>query len=528
MLTALLIAMLCVLAAASAGFCQGESAPRLATPTPAQAAWQDLEVGTFIHFAPNTWTDQEGDDLSLPLETMNPEKLDTDQWAAAAQAMGAKYLVFVAKHVGGFCWWQTDTTDYSVKSIPWRGGKGDVLADLAESCRERGLKLGVYLSPCDRKHGAGVGGACATPAAQADYNALYRRQLTEVLTRYGELCEVWFDGSNVVPVGDLLQKYAPTAMVFQGPHCTIRWVGNEEGFAPDPAWNAVSAADAKSGVATARHGDPSGEVWLPNECDARIRNTWFWNTRNASTLKTVDELMTMYYRSVGHGAVLLLNHTPNTTGLLPEADVRRGAEFGQEVRRRFGAALAETFKPGPNLELALPSPTSVDHALVMEDLAFGERVRAYTVEGWAGDRWVPLSSGTAVGHKKIDRFAPAEVSKVRFRCLDAAATPKLRRFAVFSTGSRGTEALAPTPVGAGEPHVAWTWTAAEVATHWTTVDLDLTRFCTEATQYEACARRGSPDPAAPRTDRSPRIPWIRSPLRPSGQAFRGGRRPAPS
>jgi len=138
---------------------------KLARPTPQQAAWQDCEIGMFIHFAPNTWTDREGDDLSLPLAKMNPEKLDTDQWVAAAEAMGAKYLVFVAKHVGGFCMWQTETTDYSVKSIPWRGGKGDVLADLSASCRKRGMKLGVYLSPCDRKHGAGVGGRCKTPEA---------------------------------------------------------------------------------------------------------------------------------------------------------------------------------------------------------------------------------------------------------------------------------------------------------------------------------------------------------------------------
>ena len=407
---------------------------KLARPTPQQAAWQDCEIGMFIHFAPNTWTDREGDDLSLPLAKVNPERLDTDQWVAAAEAMGAKYIVFVAKHVGGFCTWQTETTDYGVKSIPWRGGHGDVLADLSASCRKRGMKLGVYLSPCDRKHGAAVGGRCKTPEAQAEYDKLYRRQLTEVLTRYGRMVEVWFDGSNVVEVGDILKEHAPDAMVFQGPHATIRWVGNEAGTAPYPAWNALSEAAARSGVATARHGDPDGTAWLPNECDARIRAQWFWNSRNAKTLKSVEQLMDMYYRSVGHGAVLLLNHTPDTSGLIPEADFKRGAEFGAEIRRRFGRSLAETSGQGETVELELPRPTRIDHVVTMEDIVQGERVRQYVIEGLVGGQWTTLCKGTAVGHKKIDRFPAAEVTKVRFRATQAAATPQIRKLAVYHVG----------------------------------------------------------------------------------------------
>ncbi len=411
--------------------------PKLALPSPEQVAWQDCELGMFIHFAPNTWTDSEGDDLSLPLAKMNPAKLDTDQWVSAAEAMGAKYIVFVAKHVGGFCMWQTDTTDYSVKSIPWRNGKGDVLGDLAASCRKRGMKLGVYLSPCDRKHGAGVGGKCKNPQAQAEYDKLYRRQLTEVLSRYGRMYEVWFDGSNIVEVGDILKEHAPGAMVFQGPHATIRWVGNEDGIAPYPAWNAVSAADARSGVATAAHGRPDGDAWLPNECDARIRSTWFWNTRNAPTLKTVDQLMAMYYRSVGHGAVLLLNQTPDTSGLIPEADVKRAAEFGAEIRRRFAKSLAETSGQGAVVELALPKAQWIDHAVTMEDIAQGERVRKYVIEGsiGSGGQWTTLCEGTAIGHKKIDRFPANEVSKVRLRATESAATPQIRKLAVYFVGS---------------------------------------------------------------------------------------------
>jgi alpha-L-fucosidase len=416
------------------GVSSSAAEPKPALPTPQQVAWQDFEIGMFIHFAPNTWTDLEGDDLSLPLGKMNPAKLDTDQWVSAAEAMGAKYIVFVAKHVGGFCMWRTETTDYSVRSIPWRDGKGDVLGDLAASCRKRGMKLGVYLSPCDRKHGAGVGGRCKTQEAQAEYDKFYRRQLTEVLTRYGRMVEVWFDGSNIVEVGDLLKQHAPDAMIFQGPHATIRWVGNEEGFAPYPAWNAVSEADARSGVSTAANGRPDGTAWLPNEVDARIRATWFWNTRNAPTLKTVDQLMTMYYRSVGHGAVLLLNQTPDTSGLIPETDVKRGAEFGAEVRRRFGRSLAETRGEGETVELKLDRPARIDHAITMEEIAQGERVRQYVVEGFSGGRWVALCEGTAIGHKKIDRFPAAELSAVRLSVKESAGTPKIRKLAVYDVG----------------------------------------------------------------------------------------------
>ena len=212
-------------------------ASNLAKPTTAQLTWQDAEIGMFIHFAPNTWQDQVGDDLSTPLSAINPDKLDTDQWARVAKSMEAKYIVFVAKHIGGFCWWQTSTTDYSAKSLKWRAGRGDIMADLAKSCRKYGLKLGVYLSPMDRKFGTETGGRATTPQKQREYESMFRTQLTELLSKYGEIFEVWFDGSLAFGVDDILKKYAPNAVVFQGPQASIRWVGNEEGYAPYPAWN---------------------------------------------------------------------------------------------------------------------------------------------------------------------------------------------------------------------------------------------------------------------------------------------------
>ncbi len=435
-------AMVLVLAVALVSGCQ-MGQPHAARPTPQQIAWHDAELGMFIHFAPNTYTDQEYDDLSWPLEKFNPDQLDTEQWVAAAEALGARYIVFVAKHAGGFCLWPTATTDYSVKSTPWRGGQGDVLTDLATSCKRHSLRLGVYVSPADRKHGAAVGGKCATAEAQAEYDRLYRAQLTEVLVTLnrigggpdGGAFEIWFDGNIVVPVGDILTQYAPRAMIFQGPHATIRWVGNEDGVAPYPAWNGIAARDARTGEAMAEHGDPNGEVWLPNECDARMRNTWFWNTTNASTLKSVEQLMDMYYRSVGHGAVLLLNHTPDPSGRIPEADVRRGAEFRAERERRLGRSRAETSGHGEVVELAIVPPAAIDHVVLQEDIAQGERVRGYVVEGWVDGRWQELSQGTAIGHKKIDRVAPVTVARVRLRVLGSAGEPVIRKLAVYGPGT---------------------------------------------------------------------------------------------
>jgi alpha-L-fucosidase len=428
--------LLFLITAAQAGQLSKSASPaaqpsRLALPTPEQAAWHDLELGMFIHFAPNTWQDQEYDDLSTPLAKINPAQLDTDQWVSVAESMGAKYIIFVAKHVGGFCWWQTETTDYSVKSIPWRGGKGDVMAMLSDSCLRHGMKLGVYISPADRKHGADVGGRCKTPAEQTRYNAIYRQQLTELLSYYGPLVEVWFDGSCIIDVGDLLKKYVPKAMIFQGPQATIRWVGNEDGVAPYPAWNSLPLAAAKSGVATAAESRPDGDAWMPLECDARFRNTWFWNTKNANTLKTLEQLMDMYEKSVGHGAGLLLNHTPDPTGLIPEADAKRAAEFGAELRRRFGKSIAETSGQGETIELDLGNARTVDHIITMEDIRRGERIRTYTIEALEEGAWREIVKGTAIGHKKIDRFGPVKASKIRFRILSSAAAPIIRKFAAY-------------------------------------------------------------------------------------------------
>lgn len=387
----------------------------------------------FLHFAPNTWQDSEGDNLSTPLSKIDPKALDTDQWARVAKSMGASYIVFVAKHVGGFCWWQTATTDYSVKNAAWRNGKGDVMADLSRSCRKYGLKLGVYLSPADRKLGIEVGGRADTPEKQLAYQKTFRAQLTELLSKYGPIFEVWFDGSLIFDVGDILKKYAPNAVVFQGKQASLRWVGNEEGYAPYPCWNGAKYDPKTWGTLTAADGDPDGDRWLPNEVDCRMRDTWFWNTRNAPSLKSVDKLMEMYEASVGHGAGLLLNNTPDTSGLIPAVDAKRAAEFGAEVKRRYGVAIADANGTGNLVTVSPSAPLTVDAVVSMEDIAQGERIREYMIEGLVGGVWQELARGTAIGHKKIDKFDPVKVASIRLRVTKSVGTPRLRRVALYRT-----------------------------------------------------------------------------------------------
>jgi alpha-L-fucosidase len=429
----------------------------LAVPTKVQAAWQDMEVGMFVHLAPQTWQDHESDDLSTPLSAINPEKLDTDQWASVAKSMGAKYIVFVAKHEGGFCWWQTETTDFSVKNTPWRGGKGDVLADLSKSCAKAGLKLGVYLSPQDRKHDVGIGGKAKDPAKQADYEKLFRQQLAEVLTRYGDMCEVWFDGSLVFDVGDILAEHAKNAVIFQGPQATIRWVGNEDGIAPANAWNTVKSGIKKWGDYTGADGDLGGDRWLPNECDARMRATWFWETGNAATLKTFSQLLSMYDQSVGRGAVLLLNDTPDRTGLIPEEDVARAAQFGEGIEHTYGHPLAQTSGNGRELTATLSATHVADRVVIAEDITKGERIRAYELDALVRGSWHTFVRGQAVGHKRIVPLPPTNVEAVRLRVTDAIGDPTIRSLAVCYANLPIPAAAvdATYPPNSSDYHLAW-------------------------------------------------------------------------
>lgn len=410
-----------------------------ALPTPQQVQWQNMERTMFVHFAPNTWQGTELDNRSTPLSRINPEKLDVNQWIDAAESFGAKMIIFVAKHVGGFCMWQTESTEYSIKNTTYKNGKGDVLDELAKACFDRGMRLGIYIYPGDDTWGAYLGGGGKTkdPAKQEGYNKVLRMQWEEVLSRYGtQIHEIWYDGGLVVPLEDIVKKYAPNAIVFQGPFASIRWVGNEQGIAPYPAWNSVKAKDAKTGVATGDHGDPDGEVWMPLEVDVTLKDhNWFWSPTNHKNLRNLDQLMEIYYKSLGRGALLLLNAAPDTTGLIPQEDMKLYKQFGNEINRRFGKSIASTSGKREIIELKFEKTTKIDHVIIQEDIVFGERVLEYIIEGLINGNWKEIAKGTSIGYKRIERFDSVEIDAVRVRFTRFSYLPVIKDFSVYYVGN---------------------------------------------------------------------------------------------
>ncbi|MFD3272082.1 alpha-L-fucosidase [Paenibacillus dendritiformis] len=407
---------------------------RLAVPTPQQLAWQDLELGMFFHFGINTYCDQEWGDGTDSPELFNPAELDARQWIRTAKEAGFNYVILTAKHHDGFCLWPTKTTDYSVRSSPWKNGQGDVVREVAEACREEGMKFGLYVSPWDRN------APCyADPAAYDDF---YAEQLTELLTGYGPLVEVWFDGAGSEGreydwkrIIGLVKQHQPDAMIFNMGAPTIRWVGNEDGVAPYPCWNTAESARVSMFTSDMNTWMEETPGWVPAECDVPIRKRhWFWHPNDEQSLHSLEHLMDLYYRSVGHGTTLLLNVSPDNRGLLPEPDTERVLEFGAEIRRRFGQPLGSASGTGSELELALDEEALVDHVVTMENIAHGERVHAYTIEAEVGGEWKPVAVGSAIGHKKIDRIEPTRTSRVRIRVTEEAAEPHIRSLAAYSAG----------------------------------------------------------------------------------------------
>jgi len=440
-----------MLCAGAASATEGVNQPMLTKPTPEQLAWQDLELGMFFHFDIPVFTELDEGDWQragkLDPNVYNPAKLDTNQWMEAARAMGARYTVLVAKHCSGFLSWQSDLYPYGVRQSKWRDGKGDVVRDYVESCRKHDIKPGIYASVSANAYwevsnpGLVNWGKGGDDVKQAEYARMCERMLTELWGNYGPLFEVWFDGGALPPqqggpdLVPILKRLQPKAMVFQGPAATIRWIGNERGVAEYPCWATVTHLDA------AGSGDLDGTIWQPGECDVPIRNhDWFWHTDAEHKLYSLDELVDMYYRSVGRNCNLLINANIDRDGLVPAADMQRYREFGAEIRRRFGKSLAETHGEGEVVELALAKATTIDHVIVMERISEGERVREYVVEGMANGGWKELCRGVSIGHKRIERFEPIEVTRVRLRCTKSAATPLIRKLAVSHVGAgRGSD-----------------------------------------------------------------------------------------
>lgn len=429
----------------------------LARPSAAQYAYHEQERIQFLCLDPCTWQGREYDDHSTELSEMKLPKLDVDQWCEAAKSWGAKELLLVAKHTGGFCWWPTATTEYCVRNIAWRNGKGDLVAEVADACRRRGLKLGMYIYPGDDQWGAhiGSGGRTEDPAKQVEYDEVLRTQWTEVLSRHADvLIELWFDGSCCVPLADVFEKYVGDRVVYlQGPHATLRWVGTESGVAPYPAWNTLSSEDLATGVATAVHSDPDGDAWAPLECDTTLYDHhWFWSAEKEKKRKSLEHLVRLYYRSVGHGATLLLNGTPNTDGLIPSGDVARYRELGEELDRRFRNPLGRTEGRGPVHTIRFDEPTVIDQFQIMEDYREGHRIRGFVVEARKkSGEWVEVNRGTAVGRKRIVVFEPLEVTALSLRITKHVLEPIVREFAAYSVGGDNRFLYEPVSPSTGEP-----------------------------------------------------------------------------
>ncbi len=418
-------------------------------PTPQQVEWQDLEFGVIIHFGTNSFLNREWGDGTADPKVFNPAQADPEQWVLAAKAAGARYVVLVAKHHDGFCLWPTEQTAYSVAASPWLGGKGDLVRMTAEAARKHGLRFGVYLSPWDRHEPR-----YKDPAA---YDQYYLAELEELSSRYGELTEFWLDGAGSAghtydfkKIIETLRTYQPNAQVFADTglfeYGDIRWVGNEDGTIPYENWNVID-----------RHGFLR---WRPVEVDTPLRKQhWFWHPGDEASLKPVDELMKTYEESVGRGGQLMLGLAPDDRGLLPEADVARLKEFGAAVRARYGANLAlehaaadanvegaldgdqDTFWSAPGgshsaaLEVAFARPVTFDRVVTMEWLNDGQHVQKYAIEAWEKGRWRRVAEGRAMGHKKIDAFAPVTAARVRLRILASEGEARIREFQLYDTGT---------------------------------------------------------------------------------------------
>jgi alpha-L-fucosidase len=393
-------------------------------PSPQQVAWQDLEIGALIHFGPNTFMDREWGDGAADPKVFNPASLNAEQWVGAAKSAGARYIVLVAKHHDGFCLWPTEETAYSVKASPWRNGHGDLVGEVAAAARRQGLRFGIYLSPWDRHE--------PRYKSNAAYDEYYRHELTELATRYGELTEFWLDGAG--SEGHIyefdsyvktLRTYQPNALIFADvgflQYGDIRWVGNESGFAAEDNWNVV---------------DRLGYLrWRPAEADTPLRTDhWFWHPNDEKSLKTLAQLVETYHKTVGRGAQLMLGLAPDKNGMLPESDVARLREFGDEIRRVYGEdrdGTDESWLSTAPLEIRGAQPIAFDRAVMMERLSGGQRVQRYLIEASDGTQWKMLSAGNTIGHKKIDIFPRTTASRVRLRILDASAAPQIRRFQLY-------------------------------------------------------------------------------------------------
>jgi alpha-L-fucosidase len=447
-------------------------------PSERQLAWHEMEYYMFVHFTVNTFTDKEwgyGDEKE---SVFNPSELDCRQWAKVAKEAGMKGIIVTAKHHDGFCLWPSAFTEHSVKNSPWKDGKGDVLRELRQACDEYGLKMGVYLSPWDRNSAV-----YGTP----EYLIYYRNQLSELLKNYGDIFEVWFDGANG---GDgfyggaretrridnktyydwpnthkIVRELQPGAVLFSDAGPDVRWVGNERGMGSLTNWCLLKKDEMYPGGDFAKilgEGHEDGNYWVPAEVDVSIRRGWFYHQTEDSLVRSPENLMELYYSSVGRNSSLLLNVPPDRRGLLHENDVKSLLAFKELRAKEFETDLAkgkkvnatntrgkeynasnvndgnpETYwatndhQTAADLIIDLGSETEVNRILIQEYIRFGQRIQAFKVSAYVDNGWKPLIDGTTIGHKIIRKFPVIKTSKIKVTFSKLKACPVISNIELY-------------------------------------------------------------------------------------------------
>jgi alpha-L-fucosidase len=476
-------------------------APLEPVPTPRQLAWQKLEYYAFVHFNMNTFTDHEWGTGTESPERFNPTMLDCRQWARVCDAAGMEGIILTAKHHDGFCLWPSKLTDHTVTSSPWRGGNGDLLRELSDACREFDLKLGVYLSPWDRHE------PCYGDSPR--YNQHFKDQLTEVLTGYGDVFEVWFDGAcGEGPNGkrqvydwpgfiEVVRKHQPDAVIFSDAGPDIRWVGNERGFANPTNWSLLNRDEFFPGSPRYREltsGHRDGTHWLPAEVDVSIRPGWYYHASQDAHVKSLDALVDIYFHSVGRNANLLLNLPVDRRGLVHENDVKRLEELSAYLEQTFGkargstickrnlaagaSARADRVRGGSpeytaeraldadldtywavdddviqaSMEVALGQPKLFNVVMLQEPIHLGQRVEKFYVEARTSRGYKKIAEGTTIGYKRLLRFPAVKATKLRLVIEEAKACPLIAEVGLFLTPPKVT-IEAPSPCFLGSQSV---------------------------------------------------------------------------
>ncbi len=460
--------------------CSTDRPPEPVGPVPSerQLAWHRMEYYMFVHFTVNTYTDREWGLGDEPETAFNPSELDCRQWARVARDAGMKGIIITAKHHDGFCLWPSRYTSHSVKGSKWKDGKGDVVLELSKACSEYGLKLGIYLSPWDRN---------SAVYGKPEYLDYYRNQLRELLTEYGNIFEVWFDGANG---GDgyyggaretrkidnrtyydwagthkIVRDLQPGAVMFSDAGPDVRWVGNEGGMGSPTNWCLLNRDEMYPGgdfASILGEGHENGKYWVPAEVDVSIRPGWFYHARQDSLVRSPENLMNLWYQSVGRNCNLLLNVPPDRRGLLNEKDVAsllafrqlREKEFATEILKgkkasasatrgnSFRAALAndgnpETYWSAPDntisatLTFNLEEPTEMNRILIQEYISLGQRIKKYSVEVLVEGDWKKAVEGTTIGYKVIRKFPVVKASGIRIKFEDSKASPAISNVEVF-------------------------------------------------------------------------------------------------